>query len=141
MPDGSVVPLIEADLERLPLPTKHTCEVLGFVPGADIDSISFARPYYAGPGGPGAERPYALLVEALARTGMVGVAKLAIRSRERLALLRPRHSVLVVQTLLWEDELREPGDLAPSAPVTDRELALAEVLIRELTSTDTPLSN
>jgi DNA end-binding protein Ku len=41
--------------------------------------------------------------------------------------------VLVVQTLLWEDELREPGDLAPSAPVTDRELTLAEALIRELT--------
>ncbi|MDQ0945796.1 Ku protein [Streptomyces sp. V1I1] len=75
-------------------------------------------------------------MEALARTGMVGVAKLAIRSRERLALLRPRRGVLVVQPLLWEDELREPGDLAPSAPVTDRELALAEVLIRELTGVE-----
>ncbi|MEW2081124.1 Ku protein [Streptomyces sp. NPDC005283] len=136
MPDGSVVPLSEEDLTRLPLPTKHTCEVLGFVPGADIDPISFARPYYAGPGGPGAERPYVLLVKALARTGMVGVAKLAIRSRERLALLRPRRGVLVIQTLLWEDELREPGDLAPSAPVTDRELAMAEVLIRELTGVE-----
>ncbi|MEU3304572.1 hypothetical protein ABZ729_32875 [Streptomyces sp. NPDC006678] len=41
--------------------------------------------------------------------------------------------MLVVQTLLWEDELREPGDLAPSAPVTDRELELAEVLIKALT--------
>ncbi len=55
------------------------------------------------------------------------------RSRERLALLRPRNGVLVVHTLLRQDELREPGDLAPAAPVTDRELELAEVLIRELT--------
>ncbi|MEE1806718.1 non-homologous end joining protein Ku [Streptomyces sp. BE133] len=133
LPDGRMVPLTEEDLARLPLPTKHTCEVLGFVPGTDVDPISYAKPYYAGPGGPGADRPYALLVEALARTGMVGVAKIAIRNRERLAVLRPRRGVLVVQTLLWEDELREPGDLAPAAPVTDRELGLAEVLIRELT--------
>ncbi|NWF30282.1 hypothetical protein HW130_29210 [Streptomyces sp. PKU-EA00015] len=50
-----------------------------------------------------------------------------------MALLRPRHGILILQTLLWEDELRDPGDIAPSAPVTDRELELAEVLIRELT--------
>ncbi|MGX1885411.1 Ku protein [Streptomyces sp. NPDC055287] len=76
------------------------------------------------------------LVEALARTGYVGVGKIAIRSRERPAVLRPRNGILVLQTLLWRDELREPGDLAPSAPVTDRELQLAEVLIRELTGID-----
>jgi DNA end-binding protein Ku len=133
MPDGRMVALTDEDLAHLPLPTKRTIEVLGFVPGRDIDPISYAKPYWAGPAGPGADRPYALLVEALARTGCVAVAKIAIRSRERLALLRPRHGVLVLQTLLWEDELREPGDLAPSAPVTDRELALAEVLIAELT--------
>ncbi|WP_411130036.1 Ku protein [Streptomyces sp. x-19] len=76
------------------------------------------------------------LVEALARTGYVGIAKIAIRSRERLAVLRPRNCVLIVHTLLWQDELREPGDLAPAAPVTDRELELAEVLIRELTGVE-----
>jgi DNA end-binding protein Ku len=130
--DGRVVLLTEEDLARLPLPTKRTIDVLGFVPFEDIDPISFGRPYYAGPG-PGADRPYALLVEALARTGYVAVSKVALRSRERLALLRPRHGMLILQTLLWQDELRDPGDLAPSTPVTDRELELAEVLIRELT--------
>lgn len=89
-----------------------------------------------GPDGPGAERPYALLVEALARTGYVGIAKIAIRSRERPAVLRPRRGVLVLHTLLWDDEVREAGDIAPSAPVTDRELELAEVLIRELTGVE-----
>ncbi|WP_179166833.1 Ku protein [Streptomyces sp. CB03238] len=136
MPDGRMVPLTEEDLSHLPLPTRKTVDVLGFVPGQDIDPISYGKPYYAGPNGPGAERPYALLVEALARTGYVAVAKVALRSRERLALLRPRHGLLVLQTLLWADELRDPGDLAPSAPVTDRELQLAEVLIRELTGID-----
>ncbi|MBT2509399.1 Ku protein [Streptomyces sp. ISL-98] len=136
LPDGRMVPLTEEDLAHLPLRTKRTVEVLGFVPGQDIDPISYGRPYYAGPGGPGADRPYALLVEALARTGYVAVAKVALRSRERLALLRPHHGLLVLQTLLWEDELRDPGDLAPSTPVTDRELELAEVLIKALTGID-----
>ncbi|GGX51726.1 Ku protein [Streptomyces noursei] len=133
MPDGRMVSLTQEDMARLPLPTKRVVEVLGFVPGREIDPISYARPYFAGPDGPGAERPYALLAEALARTGYVAVAKIAIRSRERLALLRPRNGVLVLHTLLWQDELRDPGDLAPATPVTDRELELAEVLIRELT--------
>ncbi|MEU6420545.1 Ku protein [Streptomyces spiralis] len=129
--DGRVVPITEEDLAHLPLPTRRTIDVLGFVPYEDIDPISFGRPYYAGPG-PGDDRPYALLVEALARTGYVAVAELALRSRERLALLRPRHGMLILQTLLWRDELRDPGDLAPCTPVTDRELELAEVLIQEL---------
>jgi DNA end-binding protein Ku len=133
MPDGRLVPLTDQDLERLPLPTRHVIEVLGFVPGQDIDPISYSKPYYVGPGGPPADRPYALLVEALARTGCASVCKVAVRSRERIALLRPRHGLLVLQTLLWEDELRDPGDLAPATPVTDRELELAEVLMRELT--------
>jgi DNA end-binding protein Ku len=72
MPDGRMVPLSEEDLAHLPLPTKRVIEVMGFVPGQDIDPISYGRPYFAGPGGPGADRPYALLVEALARTGCVG---------------------------------------------------------------------
>lgn len=118
-------------MARLPLPTKRTVGVLGFVPFEDIDPISFARPYYAGPG-PGAERAYALLVEALARTGYVAVSKVAPCSRDRLALLRPCHGRLILQTLSWRDELRDPGDLAPCTPVTDRDLKLAEGLIREL---------
>ncbi|MFE6903974.1 Ku protein [Streptomyces sp. NPDC057717] len=85
---------------------------------------------------PAADRPCALLVEALARTGQVGVCKVAVRSRERIALLRPRHGILILQTLLWQDELRDPGDLAPCTPVTDRELERAEVLMRELPSVE-----
>ncbi|MFE4687743.1 Ku protein [Streptomyces sp. NPDC056721] len=132
LPDGQLVPLTDQDLEHFPLATRHVVEMLGFVPGQDIDPILYSRPHYVGPGGPSADRPYALLVEALARTGQVGVCKVAVRSRERIALLRPRHGMLILQTLLWQDELRDPGDLAPSAPVTEGELELAEALMREL---------
>ncbi|MGP3632670.1 non-homologous end joining protein Ku [Streptomyces sp. 24-1644] len=137
LPDGRLVPLSEEDLQRLPLPTRHVADVLGFVPSQDIDPLLYSKPYYVAPGAaPGSDRPYALLVEALARTGYVGLCKIALRSRERLALLRPRHGMLVCQTLLWPDELRDPGDLSSSAPVTDRELQLAEVLVRELIGID-----
>ncbi|MGY4955784.1 Ku protein [Streptomyces nigrescens] len=66
----------------------------------------------------------------------MGPCKIALRQRERLAVLRPRHGVIVLQTLMWRDEVREPGDLGPSAPVSDRELQLAELLLSELTGVE-----
>ncbi|MFJ2566535.1 Ku protein [Streptomyces sp. NPDC087568] len=135
MPDGTLAVLDDADLERLPLPTRHVIEVLGFVSADTVDPISYQRAYYARPAGPAAERPYEVLVAALARTGLVGIAKTALRSRERLAVLYPRHGVLVVHTVFWPDEIREPG-LAPAGPVTERELELAELLLNRMQGID-----
>ncbi|WP_410011408.1 Ku protein [Streptomyces nigrescens] len=70
----------QCDLDALPLPTKRVIEVLGFVGTDETDPLLYARPYWVGAAGSGAQRPYALLVEALARTGRVGVCKLALRS-------------------------------------------------------------
>jgi DNA end-binding protein Ku len=81
-------------------------------------------------------RPHALLVEALARSSRVAVAKVALRSRERLAVPRPRRGMFVLQALLRPEEIREPDDLSSSAPVTDRELQLAELLIDQLAGVD-----
>jgi DNA end-binding protein Ku len=64
-------------------------EVLGFVEAETVDPVSYQRAYYARPAGAIAERPYEVLVAALARTGLVGVAKIALGSRERLAVLSP----------------------------------------------------
>jgi non-homologous end joining protein Ku len=75
------------------------------------------------------------LVAALARTGLAGIAKTAMRSRERLAVLHPRYGVLVVHTVYWPDEIREPGP-APAGPVTERELELAELLLNQLQGID-----
>ncbi|MFE2432889.1 Ku protein [Streptomyces sp. NPDC059373] len=101
----------------------------------EVSEAEIGRGWEA-PDGPVAQRPYALLVEALARTGRVGIATFAVRTRERLAVLRPRRGVLVVHALRWPQELREPGDLASPAPVTERELELAEVLIGQLAGVD-----
>ncbi|MFE2162882.1 Ku protein [Streptomyces lydicus] len=51
LPDGRLVPITDEELERLPLPTRHVAEVLGFVPASDIDPISYDRAYYAEPDG------------------------------------------------------------------------------------------
>ncbi|MFI1169835.1 Ku protein [Streptomyces sp. NPDC020801] len=136
MPDGTTAVLNDADLERLPLPTRRAIDVLGFIPADTIDPISYQRAYYSRPAGPASERPYELLVAALARTGLVGIAKTALRSRERLTVLRPRHGVLVVHAVFWPDEIREPGP-APTSPVTDRELELAELLLNQMQAIDT----
>ncbi|MGW3954027.1 non-homologous end joining protein Ku [Streptomyces sp. NPDC004752] len=136
MPDGTTAVLDDADLERLPLPTRRAIDVLGFVSADTIDPTSYQRAYYARPAGPAAERPYELLVAALSRSGLVGIAKTALRSRERLAVLRPRYGVLAVHTVFWPDEIREPGP-APASPVTDRELELAELLLSQMQGIDT----
>jgi DNA end-binding protein Ku len=135
-PDGRTVVLAAEDLAHLPLATKRAVDLLGFVNETDIDPIMYWRPYYAAPNGTAAGRPYALLVEALARSGRVAVCKVALRSRERLAVLRPRCGVLVAHTLWWPAEIRDPGDVSVPAPVTDRELSLAETLIDQLVGVD-----
>lgn len=135
-PDGRQVILRDADLEALPLPTKHVIEVLGFVGTDEVDAILYSKPYWIRASGAGAQRPYALLVEALSRTGRLAVCKVALRSRERLAVLRPRHGMLLLQTLLWPEEVRDPGDLSSPAPLTERELEMAEMLMDALAGVD-----
>ncbi|MFJ5798637.1 Ku protein [Streptomyces decoyicus] len=68
-PDGRTVGIQDAGLEALPLPTKRAIEVAGFVDADDVDPLLYARPYWVGARGPGAQKPYAPLVEALARSG------------------------------------------------------------------------
>lgn len=64
------------------------------------------------------------------------VCKVALRSRERLSVLRPRNGILVLHTLHWPEEIRDPGDLSSPAPTTDRELNLAELLMTEMAGVD-----
>ncbi len=135
-PDGRTVVLDEADIAALPLPTKHVIDVVGFLDADQVDPLMYSRPYWVASLGPESQRPYALLTEALARSGRLAVCKVAIRSRERLAVLRPKHGMLVLQTLLWPEEIRDPGDLSSPSPVSERELGLAEMLMDALPGVD-----
>ncbi|WP_326791353.1 hypothetical protein OHA79_01310 [Streptomyces sp. NBC_00841] len=115
-PDGRKVVLLDGDLAVLPLPTRKTVDVLGFIQEREVDPVLYSKPYWVGAASEAGQRPYALLVEALERHGTVAVAKVTLRTRERLAVLRPRHGMLVLNTLLWSEEIREPGDLSSASP-------------------------
>ncbi|MGW1039442.1 non-homologous end joining protein Ku [Streptomyces sp. NPDC002547] len=132
-PAGSIVPVTDADLDNVPLPTAHAIELLGTLPADKIDPRQVGdSSYYLAPGpAPSAVRPYLLLAEALARRSQVAVVKLALRGdRERLGMLRPLNGTLVVNVLRWADEVRPPSGVAPApTEVNDDELAQALELI------------
>ncbi|MFH8789207.1 Ku protein [Streptomyces roseoverticillatus] len=130
---GTVV-LRDDDFARLPLPARKVLALAGFVPAGSVDPVLFHRSYYAEPHGPGADRAGALLATALTRSGLVGVGKIAVRMRERPAVLRPYAGFrLLVATLYWPHERNEPPEHhGPTVPPTDRELGMAEVLVEAL---------
>lgn len=136
--DGTAVQLTEEDMAALPLPTARTVEILAFVPAEHIDPIQLDRSYYLAVDGQSASKPYALLREALERSGKVAVAKLAMRGRESLGMLRVYEDVLVLHTMLWPDEIRPASGVAPSEQVTvrDAELDLADTLMETLGELD-----
>jgi DNA end-binding protein Ku len=130
LPSGEVVVLTDDDFADLPLPSARTVDVLEFVPGEQIDPIYFAKSYYLEPE-KNAVKPYVLLRDALLESGKVGVVKVAIRNREQLATLRVRDGVIVMETMIWPDEVREPGFAFLDEPVDLRpaERQMAESLV------------
>jgi DNA end-binding protein Ku len=110
--------------------------VLEFVPARQIDPILYAHAYFLEPDHT-AVRPYALFREALRHSGRIAIVKIALRGREHLAALRVRGRALILHTLLWPDELREPESPLIAGDVTTPpgELALAGELV-DLMSAD-----
>lgn len=107
MPGGDVVMVTDEELASLPLPTAQSIDVRGFAPMDQIDPIYFAKSYYLEPE-PGGTKPYVLFSEALQQAGRVAVVKIALRQRETLGVLRVRDQVLMLETMLWPDEIRTP---------------------------------
>ncbi|MFJ8860087.1 Ku protein [Streptomyces sp. NPDC102451] len=136
--DGTVIPVTDEDLASLPLPTAKTIEIEGFVPSSAIDPLQLDSAYYLSANGVPAAKPYALLREALRRSGKVAVAKYALRGRERLGMLRVSGDVIAMHGLLWPDEIRAPEGVAPDAgvKVRDAELDLADALMNTLGDAD-----
>jgi DNA end-binding protein Ku len=85
----------------------HEIDVIEFVPSDQIDPMLFEKSYYLEPEAKAA-KPYALLREALVQTDRMAVVRFALRQRESIAVLRVRDKVIVLQTMLWPDEIREP---------------------------------
>src|SRR6266540_2201601 len=111
---GRYVPLEDEDLDRLDIELTHSIDICDFVSLEEIDPVFFRKAYYLLPA-KGAEKPYRLLVRALDETGKVGIAKVVIRNKQHLACLRTYDGVLLLETLYYADEVRQPqaldGDL------------------------------
>lgn len=131
--DGDLVMLDSDDMASLPLSTSREIEVIEFVPAEQVDPLLLDRSYYLEPD-PKAVKPYALLREALRRADQMAVVKVALRQRETLALLRVRENIIVLQTMLWPDEVRAPDfeTLADHVELRPQELQMASVLINSL---------
>ncbi|WP_433213912.1 Ku protein [Dactylosporangium sp. CS-047395] len=130
---GEMVILTDDDFAELPLTSSRAIEVLEFVPTEQVDPILYNKAYYLEPEQTAA-KPYALLRDALTNVERVAIVKVALRQREQLATLRVRDNVLVLNTMLWPDEIRAAKFDILDEDVTARpaELAMAGSLIESM---------
>src|SRR6266567_2399809 len=131
--DGQLVILTDEDLDTLPVATGHEIDVVEFVPSEQVDPILFAKSYYLEPDNRAA-KPYALLREALIETDRMAIVKIALRQKETLAVLRVRDKAILLQTMLWPDEVRAADFASLDAEVELRpqELKMAASLIESM---------
>src|SRR5262245_20826397 len=132
---GEFVVLSEEDLREANVEATQTIEILDFVDASEIDPVQWDTPYYLEPVKKQKSRSYALLREVLKKSGRAGIAKVVIRTRQRLAALTVRGDVIVLNVLRYAYELRDPAELdlpkgsGADADVGSKELSLAERLV------------
>jgi len=131
--DGRMVVLDDEDLADLPANSSREITVEKFVPSDQIDPMMLEKSYYLEPEKSGL-KPYALLRDALRESDRVAVVTVSLRTRMTPALLRVRDDVLVMQTLMWPDEIRKPdfGSLQDVEEPKPNELKMAQLLLDTL---------
>ena len=131
---GRYVEIGDEDLDRLDIELTHSIDICDFVSLEEIDPIYYRKAYYLLPS-QGAEKPYRLLVRALAETGKVGIAKVVIRNKQHLACLRTYDDFLLLETMYYPDEVRSPasldGDIG-AARLQKAEVEMAKSLVENL---------
>ena len=134
---GRYVVVDPEELATLDPEATRSIDIEEFVDLADIDPVYFDHSYYLVPDGR-ADKPYALLAATMARTGKVALGRFVLRTKQYLAAMRVRDGVLVLTTMLYDDEIIAPADLeVPTTEATkpsDRELDMAEKLVESLSS-------
>jgi DNA end-binding protein Ku len=128
--DGRTVMLTEEDFKQLPASSSREIEVVSFVPADQVDPVLFDKTYYLEPAST-STKAYVLLRQTLEQTDRVAIVNFALRQKTRLAALRVRDDVLVIQTLLWPDEVRaaEFASLDESVSIKPAELKMAAMLV------------
>lgn len=141
--NGQTVVITDEDIATLPEERSHEIEVLEFVPAADIDPLMYDRSYYLEPDGK-SPKSYVLLAKTLAETDRVAIVHFALRNKTRLAALRVKdfaaidgpRNVMVVHTLLWPDEIRDPDfpSLDTETEVRPAELTMAGQVVESMSA-------
>ena len=134
--DGErTVIITDEDLKSMPAERSREIEVLEFVPSEQIDPIMFDRSYYLEPDS-SSSKAYVLLRRTLESTDRTAIVQMALRQKTRLAALRVHGDVLMVQTLLWSDEVRaaEFKSLDEPVKISPKELDLSKQLVESLVS-------
>ncbi|MFC5728005.1 MULTISPECIES: Ku protein [Nocardioides] len=129
--DGEMVILTDDDLSNLPTTSSREIAVEKFVPSDQIDPMLFEKSYYLEPEASGA-KPYALLRQALIEADRMAVVTVALRQRTTTAVLRVRDDVIVLQTMMWPDEIRQPDFKVETGEVKDAEVKMARMLVETL---------
>ncbi|MFC4373707.1 Ku protein [Nocardia halotolerans] len=132
-PDGDQVVLTDTDFSKLPAAEKHEIPVLEFVPSDQIDPVLFDKSYYLEPDS-ATPKAYQLLAATLERIDKTALVHFTLRQKTRLAALRVREGVLVLQTLLWPDEVRAVDfpSLEDAPAPRPQELKMAETLVESM---------
>jgi DNA end-binding protein Ku len=134
LPNDDYVILSDKDFEAASVKKTKTIEITDFVKESEIESLYYETPYYIEPDKSGA-RAYALLREALTKTGKVGIASFVLRNRESLAVLRANSKVIVLNRIRFDEEIRDTSDLdlPAKSEIKGAELKMAVSLIDQLT--------
>jgi DNA end-binding protein Ku len=134
---GEYVVVTREELKEVAPGKSETIEISDFVDLDRIDPVHFRQTYYLAPRGKGADRAYALLLQAMRETGKVGIATLILRDKEHLVAVRPGEDVLILETMYFADEIRTPSEELESLPqgtsFAGRELDVAKKLVESLT--------
>ena len=132
----SYVTITPEELDALDPKATKTIDIEDFVDLDQIDPVYYERPYYLVPD-KGGQKAYALLRNAMRETNKVGIARVVLRTKQYLAAIRPKDDALVMETMLFADEVNPLDELdlpGPDVDVTDREEKMARALIDSLTT-------
>jgi len=135
--DDKYLVIDNADFTALPVESLKNIDVMAFVEAGQIDPRHYNKPYFLAPEAAGV-KAFSLFLQAMTKVNMVGICKLGYREREHLATIRAFGGVILLQTLYYADELRNPDEVKPKmVDVSEKEMEMAITLLQTL-QTPTP---
>lgn len=139
---GESVLVTSEELGEVAPARSETIEIANFVDLVDIDPIHFRSTYYLAPKGKGAAKPYKLLMAAMQERGKAGISQFVMRNKEHLCVLRADRGLLVLETMFFAAEIRDPaavlGDTLDGVEPTEREMTMAVSLLDALSESWQP---